>query len=274
MLSLKSPAKINLFLRILGPRPDGYHEIASLFQTIDLFDTIHFQIANNDSLTCSDHTLSTGEDNLVAKARNIFRRKTEIDQCYAIDLQKNIPVQAGLGGGSSNAATTLWALNELNGRPVSVEQLAGWGSEIGSDVSFFCSCGTAYCTGRGDVLREVSKLKSQDLWVVKPLEGLSTPAVYANLKMTELDNCDPEQALALFINHQPHYFNDLEHAAFSIKPELAILKQELCRNGFSTVLMSGSGSSFFCIGDGDISGISGCQVYRTSYVNRQANAWY
>jgi len=276
MLSLKSPAKINLFLRILGKRSDGYHEIASLFQAIDLADTLHFRCADRDSLTCSEPTLSTGEGNLIVKARRLFRLKTGIEQCFAIDLQKKIPQQAGLGGGSSNAATTLWALNALCGHPVNEKQLAEWGSEIGSDVSFFLSLGTSYCTGRGEILEEVPALQNQALCVIKPSQGLSTPAVYRKLNVSELMQRDPKAALASFFSHSSVCFNDLEVPAFELEPKLAILKKQLEKGGFSTVLMSGSGSSFFCFGQGNLAELSGCghQIFNANYINRQSNHWY
>src|SRR5262249_13981075 len=108
MLTLLSPAKINLFLRILGKRPDGYHELASLFQAIDLADTIHFSLSDADHLTCTDPAIPVDRSNLIWKSVNLFRRKTGLNFHLKIHLEKKIPHQAGLGGGSSNAATTLW----------------------------------------------------------------------------------------------------------------------------------------------------------------------
>ncbi len=112
-LTLFSPAKINLFLRIMGKRPDGYHELASLFQAIGLGDTLTFTLTPQDSLTCSDPSLPCNDSNLIIKALHLFRRKTNLHIPVTIHLEKHIPTQAGLGGGSSNAATTLGALNTL-----------------------------------------------------------------------------------------------------------------------------------------------------------------
>ena len=284
MLSLQSPAKINLFLKIIGKRPDGYHEIASLFQAIDLCDTMHFKLSEKDVFTCSDLSLPTDGKNLVIKARELFRRKTGIEDCISIQLQKNIPQQAGLGGGSSNAATTLWALNNLCGNPVSDMQLSEWGAEIGSDVSFFLSQGTAYCTGRGEVLRPLAPL-SHPVWIVKPPIGLSTQKVYAELKLDGANlneikrDFDVESILESFkylqnMNTNLITFNDLEEPAFKLKPELEALKNNLKACGFSTVLMSGSGSSFFCIGNGDLSTFSKNQIFRSQFINRKPNSWY
>jgi 4-diphosphocytidyl-2-C-methyl-D-erythritol kinase len=274
MLSLKSPAKINLFLRILRARPDGYHELASLFQTIDLCDTLYLQTADADTLTCTDPCLPTDHTNLVSKAVQLFRRKTGITSRFAIHLQKKIPQQAGLGGGSSNAATALWGLNFLSGRPAAESELAAWGAEIGSDISFFLSQGTAYCTGRGEIVRSLLPLKSLQLCIVKPPQGLSTPQVYGKLNLKEVPDCDPELALASFLSGSSDYFNDLEQPAFEVMPALAVLKQHLKDCGFSDVLMSGSGSSFFCIGNGDLSHLSNCLIFPVKFANREQNSWY
>lgn len=136
-LTLKSPAKVNLFLRIVGKRPDGYHELASLFQSISLYDLLHFTPSTQDVLTCTDPSLPIDKTNLIWKAVDLFRKKTNLHTFVKVHLEKNIPTQAGLGGGSSNAATTLWALNQLCGKPATDLQLSQWAGEIGSDVSFF-----------------------------------------------------------------------------------------------------------------------------------------
>lgn len=277
MLSLKSPAKINLFLRIVKRRPDGYHELASLFQAIDLCDELQIAIAEHathDIFTCSDPTLPIDNSNLVIKALELFRRKTNTGKRFSLHLQKQIPQQAGLGGGSSNAATTLWGLNALCGHHVAENELASWGAEIGSDVSFFLSHGTAYCTGRGEILRPLNALKSPSIWIIKPEQGLSTPQVYGKLNVEQLPKRDPEEALTSFLSGSPTYFNDLEQPAFSVMPQLALLKEQLLEAGFSDVLMSGSGSSFFCIGSKALPHLPHCSTFKTQFLNRSHNTWY
>ena len=143
-----SPAKLNLFLRVLRKRSDGYHELASLFQAIDLVDALHVREVSEDRFSCSDPAL-LGPSNLVLRALKLFREKTGLQFPVEMHLEKRIPMQSGLGGGSSNAATALFALNVLAGRVATEEQLCAWSQEIGSDVPFFFSLGTAYCTGRG-----------------------------------------------------------------------------------------------------------------------------
>ncbi len=118
-MKLFSPAKLNLFLRVLSKRKDGYHEIASLFQAIDFGDILTFALSDKDKLTSSDPSIPHDRSNLIFQAADQFRRQTGLHFGLEVDLEKKIPTQSGLGGGSSNAATTLWALNELHGRPVS-----------------------------------------------------------------------------------------------------------------------------------------------------------
>lgn len=255
-------------------RPDGYHELASLFQAIDLFDSLSFDFDERDTFTCSDPTLPVDSSNLVLKALQLFRRKTGLNAACRIHLEKKIPHQAGLGGGSGNAATTLWALNQLHKQPAAAQDLFQWAGEIGSDVAFFLSQGTAYCTGRGEVVKPLPPLQPQKLWIVKPPQSTSTPAVYGRLDATKLPQRDPEQALNQFLSGSPSYFNDLEEAAFSVTPELASLKQHLLGQGIPTVLLSGSGSSFFCAGKDSPPQAPGSVVYAAGFANRAADAWY
>lgn len=277
MLTLISPAKINLFLHVVGRRNDGYHDLASLFQAINLCDVIHFVLSDQNELTCTDPAIPTDGSNLILKAANLFCQKTGLEFGVRIHLEKNIPYQAGLGGGSSNAATTLWALNELCGHPASVDQLAHWSSEIGSDIPFFFSEGSAYCSGRGERVRALPALSnhSQKLfWIVKPKAGLSTPQVFHRLNLAQVRPCDPELCLAGCLNDASFYFNDLEEPAFSVLPDLADLKAFLLDSGFSPVVMTGSGSAFFCFGPTPPPAIPDVQVFSVTFLNRTVGAWY
>lgn len=267
MLSLHSPAKLNLFLRILRKRADGFHELASLFQAISLCDTLEFTLAREDRLTCTDPTLPTDASNLVNRAIGLFRRKSGLAVCLAVHLHKHIPMEAGLGGGSSNAATTLWACNELTGRRFAASDLMSWGAEIGSDVAFFLSEGTAYCTGRGESIRpEAPRVLSQPLWVVKPQDGLSTKLVYGALDPSILQPRNPDE--------DQSYYNDLEGPAFALMPSLAKLRDSLLQQRFAPVLMSGSGTSFFCVGEPRPIVEPGTRVYQASFLNRSGDRWY
>lgn len=289
MLRLFSPAKINLFLRVISKRLDNYHDLSSIFQTITLGDTLTFERHEQDLLTTTDRHLPIDSSNLVLKAVDLFRRKTSSQHFFKIHLIKRIPIEAGLGGGSSNAATTLWACNQLAKSNVPLKTLQQWGSEIGSDVPFFLSEGTAHCTGRGEhvhPLPPLSRDSSFPLWIVKPLEGLPTSKVYSRLKISEKikDSFTLDSKWSKIVNlagnlkehlfDKTLYFNDLEAPAFAIKPELRTLKTDLLANGFDIALMSGSGSAFFCFGQVKASLHPDLTIFRAAFINRSSDHWY
>lgn len=245
MIKLLSPAKINLFLRVLGKRPDGYHEISSLFQAIGLFDTLTIALSDKDRFTCSDPTLPLDDRNLVIKALKVFREHSKRKFSVSIHLDKKIPSQAGLGGGSSNAATTLFGLNQMIGSPFTEDQLAKWGSQIGSDVAFFFSPGLALCEGRGERVIPQPPLPGFHVELFKPDFGLSTPEVYGALDLQSVSEESPQDLLNNFYSGRPEFVNDLETAALKIKPELLKFREALLHNGHKPLLMSGSGSCYF-----------------------------
>lgn len=274
-LALFSPAKVNLFFRILNKRADGYHEIASLYQSISLGDRLEVELAGADSLECTDPTLPCDSSNLILRATDLFRKKTGRKIFAKFFLAKQIPIEAGLGGGSSNAATTLWALNELAGRVASEEELTLWAADLGSDVPFFFSSGTAYCTGRGENLKSLAPLNEvEKYWIIKPDGGLSTPLVYKNTDLSLIPNRDPEKSLEAFLQGNPDYFNDLEYASFKLEPSLAQLKSQLVESGFHTALMTGSGTAFFCKGSKTPPNIPGARFFSVGFVNKKREKWY
>jgi len=262
-VSLFSPAKINLFLRILRRRPDNYHDLASLFHTVAFGDTLDMEVlppaAERDELECNLEGVPTDESNLVIRALNLFRERSGVQRFFRVRLEKLIPAQAGMGGGSSNAATAFFGANALCGSPASAADLLGWADDpiIGSDATFFLSEGTAYCTGRGEVVTPVPPLPvpaGLAVYLVKPRYGLSTPKVFKALDLSAVSPADPEELLAAFrergVGHTA-WVNDLEAPAFEVCPELGELKAFLAGEewGFQAVLMSGSGTTVYCIGE-------------------------
>ncbi len=275
MLKLISPAKINLFLRIIRRRPDGYHDLASLFQAVSLHDTIDFSLSDKDELTCNKPQIPTDNTNLILKAAHLFRRKTGLQFGLKAHLVKRIPHEAGLGGGSSNAATTLWALNELHHQPATLDELIAWSGEIGSDITFFLSQGTAFCTGRGEIMQSLGPLPMQNLWIAKPQEGLSTPAVFKSLDLSSIAQRDPQGVLESFYQGKCEYFNDLEETAFCLQPNLKSIKMKLLESGFEKVIMTGSGTAFFCIGMCNQKPlIEGVEFHPVNFIRRQAHQWF
>ncbi|MFA6915277.1 MAG: 4-(cytidine 5'-diphospho)-2-C-methyl-D-erythritol kinase [Parachlamydiales bacterium] len=276
MLQLFSPAKLNLFLRILKKREDGFHELASLFQAISLGDTLTYKTSSNDQLTAEGIPMPLDENNLILKAARLFRQKTRLPLYVSVHVNKQIPLEAGLGGGSSNAATTLWAMNELAGRPVKRSELTNWGGELGSDVAFFLSSGTAYCTGRGEIIKPLEDLPYKpEFTLIKPDFGASTPAVYKALKVAELEQRDPLAFLDKFYKSDFAYFNDLEGAAFHVVPELRTVKQQLIAAGYDEAVMAGSGSTFFCLGEPKHPLAANFYVKKAHFVRREnSESWY
>jgi 4-diphosphocytidyl-2-C-methyl-D-erythritol kinase len=258
-LVLHSPSKINVFLRVLQRRPDGFHEVATVMQAISLMDRIGFQelpdSAVDDVLECDNSRVPLDKSNLIIKALETFRLHTGQKKYYRVRLEKQIPTEAGLGGGSGNAATALFAANRLCGQPASNEDLIRWAGEVGSDTAFFFSRGSAYCTGRGEQLHPIQPLSPAHLYVIKPKGvGLSTATVYRALDVNSLnqqDAVDPGMLLEEIEKHGPFLaplVNDLEEPAFALMPLLRELKAFIESFGFRRVLMSGSGTSFFALG--------------------------
>jgi 4-diphosphocytidyl-2-C-methyl-D-erythritol kinase len=275
MLELFSPAKVNLFLRVVSKRGDGYHNLSSLFQAVSLGDRLTMELDEEDSLVCTDPSLPTDKNNLALKAVDCFRRRTGKQLCFKIHLSKRIPSQAGLGGGSSNAATVLWGCNRLAGTKIPLPTLKEWAAEIGSDVPFFFSHGTAYCTGRGETVHHLPALPAKALWIVKPSFGISTPEVFKSLIIPQTHSESYIQRdLDEFLSGSLPSFNDLERPAFEINPDLKRIKQQLVDSGFHTVMMTGSGSSFICMGEGKVADDPGLASYHVQFVNRPLDKWY
>ncbi|KXZ51075.1 hypothetical protein GPECTOR_14g6 [Gonium pectorale] len=227
-------------------------------QVIDLGDEMEFTTlpyATADTLECSDPSIPSDDSNLVIKALNLYRRKTLQTMYFNVKLNKRVPHGAGLGGGSGNAATTLYAANKLLGNPASNEELLDWSGEIGSDISVFFSNGAAYCTGRGEVVEDVAPPVPLDtpMLLVKPPVGLSTPRIFKSLDLGRRSTADPRNLLSAIAAKkgvdQAAAVNDLEQPAFDNLPELAALKQRLIESGhFRSVFMTGSGSTIVGFG--------------------------
>lgn len=291
-LSLFSPSKVNLFLRVVRRREDGFHDLASLFHVIDLGDDMNFTMlpegSTKDALTCSDPTIPSDDSNLVIKALNLFRSKTGTNRFFAIDLNKKVPHGAGLGGGSGNAATTLWAANELTGKPATDAQMLEWSGEIGSDISVFFSDGAAYCTGRGEVVENVPPPLPLDtpMLLVKPPVGLSTPKIFKSLDLKRRSTADPIELLKSMTAtgmSQELCVNDLEQPAFDNLPELKDLKEKLKKESgseVSAVFMTGSGSTIVAVGSDNAPSFLKDEQYKdlfvspTRLITREPGSWY
>jgi len=248
-----APAKVNVHLEVTAKRADGYHEVETLVLAVDLFDTLEVQIGNGDALTldCDFSGMPTDSRNLVIRAANALRIKTGTTRGARIRLSKRIPAEAGLGGGSSDAATALLALNRLWELNLTVEELRVVAAEVGSDVGVFLTPPAGWCTGRGEVVEPETPGGQFYLVIVKPAAGLSTPAVYRQVKVpveprsgdaarAALRAGDPE-ALARTL------FNRLQEPAFELAPAAKAAFERLASCDPLGTLLSGSGSSLFAI---------------------------
>jgi 4-diphosphocytidyl-2-C-methyl-D-erythritol kinase len=225
----KSPAKINWSLRITGKRADGFHDLETIFQTISLHDDLTFRDADRTSLTCDDPSIPTDHTNLVLRAARAVNAPPT-----AIELKKRTPAGGGLGGGSSNAATTLLALGA--GR----DDLAQLALNLGSDVPFFLVGGTAYATGRGEVLTRIAPMDGIPLLLLLPEERVLTKDAFARIT-----RYSQPLGIDAYARGFEAFTNDFEEPVFALLPRLRALKERLYAAGATYAGMSGSGSTLF-----------------------------
>lgn len=250
ILRKQAPAKINLFLSVLGKRTDGYHDIVSLMQKITLYDELIFlPRPRGIVLQCPNSNLPISEDNLVFRAAEVVFSYTGYSSGIEIILTKNIPMAAGLGGGSSDAAATLLALNEMCQLGLKKTQLMKLGAKLGADVPFFIFGDSAIASGVGDRLKAVRNMPKLNIVLINPCFSLSTQLVYEslNLRLTKkrINYSIPRFSGLDDIIREMH--NDLETASLRMHPELADIKQLLLRHGALSAMMSGSGPTVFGI---------------------------
>jgi 4-diphosphocytidyl-2-C-methyl-D-erythritol kinase len=245
-LALNAPAKLNLSLRVLGKRDDGFHEIDTLMVKLpNLADQITFQESDVFSFACDDAEIPTDESNLVVKAVKAFESATGFKCGYSISLKKSIPHGAGLGGGSSDAATTLQGLNQLHGHPIAVEPLMNLAATLGSDIPFFIASGAAKCTGRGATIIQVSSPPPLRVLLLKPSFSVTTPDAYGRWQYSHQLTGIPYEPQSV---DGIEFVNDLERPVFQKHRFLAELKLWLlARRETAAALMSGSGSTVFAV---------------------------
>lgn len=252
MLKLPSCAKINWSLRILGKRPDGYHEVVTILQSVSLCDEIVFELRHDDrvSLTCDDPAIPVDETNLIVRAGRALSNRHGAE----IKLFKKIPAQGGLGGGSSNAAIALLALNRLWQLGHGEGDLRRIASGLGADIPFFLTGGTSLATGTGVNLVAVPDPPKQHLIIITPNASVSTATAYAALNAPTLTSTDSVSILSSSFTEpfsldgsQWPLHNDFEGVIFEREPEIRRAKDALLAAGARNALLAGSGSSVFGI---------------------------
>jgi 4-diphosphocytidyl-2-C-methyl-D-erythritol kinase len=253
--STKSPAKLNLRLKVTGARPDGYHNLVSLMVPVDLFDFLDFRSAHSAEIgiTCSGYETPADDSNLVMKAVRAFREITGVETGVSVRLQKNIPICAGLGGGSSNAAAALLSMNAVFGSPLPPDGLHEVAARLGADVPFFLNCRPAIARGIGEVLEPIDSWPQHWYVIVAPPLHVSTAWVYGNYRLNELTRDEYHYIKdqlgndSLAIAHILE--NDLETVTSASFPIIETIKRHLREEGAAGVLMSGSGPSVFGVFD-------------------------
>jgi 4-diphosphocytidyl-2-C-methyl-D-erythritol kinase len=252
-MQVLAPAKINLSLRIIGRRSDGFHEIETLVAPISLCDEIRIEQRSGKQkieFGCDDPSVPKGEDNLVIRAAKTFFEQTKISGRVSIELKKRIPHGAGLGGGSSDAASTLMALNALFETNLPREALAKMAETIGSDVPFFIFQSAGVCKGRGELVSPTRLREQLSVLLLKPEFGVPTQWAYSRWR----DSCEiPGVSYNVQQFPQQGFVNDLERPVFEKFVFLAQLKMWLLNQPeVGAALMSGSGSTVFAVLRGDV----------------------
>lgn len=245
----RAPAKINLRLRILSRDPDGYHQLETLFQAIELHDSIEARIAGATTVRVEgDVDIGAPERNLALRAAHAFRDEVHEAPQVELRLVKRIPAGAGLGGGSSDAAATLRAMNRLSGEPLDAAALLDLGATLGSDVAFFlCGSSLAHATGRGERLVPMPAFRPVPVVVVDPAFPIATADAFA---WWDEEEPEPRKATTLrrpddFDALRPNAVNDFESVVFDRHPELGRIRDVLERAGATIARLSGSGSCVF-----------------------------
>lgn len=249
-MKLRAYAKINIGLNVLGKRSDGYHDLETVFHEIDCFDEIELERHDKITMTADSILVPIDGSNLCLSAAKLLQKEKHIRQGVMIHLKKNIPIGAGLGGGSSDAAAVLCGLNRFWELNLSNNQLRSLAVQIGSDVPFFVDGGTAYATGRGEILEPFSFALPFWIAVVTPLIRISTAWAYNHISPKRNGKGNGLQAKLVKQISNPQKLasiaqNDFEQSVFQTYPELSRIKEKLKEMDAVFSLMSGSGSSIY-----------------------------
>ncbi len=252
-------AKINLTLDVLGRRPDGYHEVNMVMQTLELADTLTLKRSDKGiTLFTTTDEIPVGPENLAWKAAKLMFEHFNLDGGIEICLEKCIPVAAGLAGGSADAAAVIRGINKLCNLGQTAEQLCTLGAKIGSDVPFCILQGTAVARGRGEVLEQLAPCPHMWVVLVKPPVGVATGDVYARYSSDRVEQRPNTAGVIQAINERNgtsvarSLCNVLESVTIKLIPEIAVIKDKMVRAGAVNSLMSGSGPTVFAIANNQV----------------------
>ena len=254
MLTLNAPAKLNLTLEVLAKRPDGFHEIRSVIQTINLQDSLHFESSQNINFKSNTPDWIPTKS-LVSKAARLLQEATGCSKGTTIEVSKRIPLMSGLGGDSSDAATILRGLNKLWGLGLSLAELLKLASQLGSDAAFFLYGGTALVEGRGEIVTPLPPLPH--MWAVliippAPRIPNKTKRLYASLKANHYTDGQITERLVKELREEREFipsllFNTFENVAFTHFPKLGVYREHMVKAGATNVHLAGSGQTLFTL---------------------------
>lgn len=248
-IRVKTPAKLNVRLKVIGRRPDGYHDLVSIMVPITLFDELELKKSvSGITLVSEGFTVPNKPNNLVYRAAEAFLKQADLKEGVAIKLKKGIPVAAGMGGGSSDAAATLRSLNELFSMPFSFSELSCMAVQLGADVPFFLQARPSIARGIGEILDPIVNWPKMWYVIVHPPLDISTAWVYANLKLGLTGDEDGyiRKCLKFGFSSIAHVLeNDLEQVTIAHYPVIDSIKNHLLKAGAEGALMTGSGPTVF-----------------------------
>lgn len=253
-LTIKCPAKVNLFLHITGKRADGYHDLYTLFYPVSLCDTLTIEKSSNTILTCSNADIPTDSSNIILKTHNILKSQYNFKDNYKIHLEKNIPFGAGLGGGSSNAAKYLLAVNKLSELNLTYDDMKNIMSQVGSDTVFFLHNEPMTASGRGEILEKAPLLPPLYFIIINPNIFVSTKEIYSSpyLSYSKINPANKLKKMYTFEELKSIMVNDMENVVFKLHSEVAEIVDFLNINSYGKALMSGSGSTVFAVYDNEV----------------------
>lgn len=252
-MTIEGNGKINLVLDVKGILPSGYHSVKLIMQEITLSDKISLDFGRSGvSLSCSSSEIPTDNKNIAFRAAELFYAETGISDGVHIHIDKHIPIEAGLGGGSTDGAAVLKAMNEHYGYPLSDDKLIELSTKLGADVPFFIPGGTAVCEGIGEIMTPVESKIKLDLLIVKPDKGMSTPLAYRKLDESGYAHVNVDKVVSALENGDTSALyqsmgNVFEPVAEELVPEVAEIKKAMLSQGAKAAMMSGSGTAVFGI---------------------------
>lgn len=269
--TVKAYAKINLFLDITGILPNGYHSLNNIMQQIELHNEVKVTLSEGQGIkiTCDNPQIPVGEKNIAYRAAELFLRKTGHSAAIAIDIKKNIPVMAGLGGSSTDGAAVLTALNRLFARPLSLEALEAAGAELGADVPFCIRGKAAFCKGIGERMTNIPDIEARAVVIVKPDFSCDTGKAYGLYDKTPIKSRGEPSGLLTALNERnqkktaAELYNVFEKLYSDGRIER--IKRELIASGASGAALSGSGSAVFGLFDSVEGALSALEMFKRDY---------